>query len=203
MKIGEYGSSSFDGYIDEVRVSNIARPAEWIKASYNNQRGSGNYSTFGVEETLDTDNDGILNNGDGSGVIGDNFCTGGETTDCDDNCADTPNPNQEDMDSDGVGDACDNCRAVENPDQSDSNSEEDDNTALEGEQHYGDVCDPDFDNDGDAGISDFNEWRRYAGQDVPPAPEYIDLNNDGTIWIQDYNIWRSYYAQPPGPGIGD
>ncbi|UCF66841.1 MAG: FG-GAP repeat protein, partial [Acidobacteriota bacterium] len=55
----------------------------------------------------DQDGDGILDDGSGNGVRGDEPCIGGETTDCDDNCPTTYNPNQEDADSDGIGDACD------------------------------------------------------------------------------------------------
>ncbi|MCB9732857.1 MAG: thrombospondin type 3 repeat-containing protein [Deltaproteobacteria bacterium] len=36
-----------------------------------------------------------------------NECTGGETTNCLDNCPDTANPDQADMDGDGIGDNCD------------------------------------------------------------------------------------------------
>jgi len=54
----------------------------------------------------DDDDDGILDDGDNSGVIGDNYCTGGETVDCDDNCQFDENPDQEDNDGDGVGDIC-------------------------------------------------------------------------------------------------
>jgi hypothetical protein len=48
----------------------------------------------------DTDADGICDGGPG------NFCARGETTDCKDNCQFVPNPNQEDTNWDGVGDAC-------------------------------------------------------------------------------------------------
>ena len=57
----------------------------------------------------DSDGDGILDDGDNSGTPGDNPCTGGQTTQCDDNCPNNSNPGQEDADSDEVGDACDEC----------------------------------------------------------------------------------------------
>jgi len=56
---------------------------------------------------VDTDSDGILDDGDLSGIVGDHPCTGGATADCDDNCLETPNANQADGDVDGIGDACD------------------------------------------------------------------------------------------------
>lgn len=54
----------------------------------------------------DTDEDGVLDDGDGSGVAGDNPCTDGVMENCDDNCRFHENPDQEDYDVDGVGDAC-------------------------------------------------------------------------------------------------
>lgn len=55
----------------------------------------------------DSDGDGISDDGDYSGLTGDNPCTGGNIYNCDDNCRLTPNPAQEDTDEDGYGNACD------------------------------------------------------------------------------------------------
>ncbi len=61
----------------------------------------------------DVDCDGIPDDGDLSGIVGDNPCTGGETANCDDNCRWTWNAVQEDgggvgalSTADGIGDAC-------------------------------------------------------------------------------------------------
>ncbi|UCF67727.1 MAG: thrombospondin type 3 repeat-containing protein, partial [Acidobacteriota bacterium] len=99
----------------------------------------------------DADGDGILEDGDTSGTPGDNPCTGGQTSGCDDNCPRTANADQADTDADGTGDACeggdrdfdnvpdaiDNCPDTPNPDQSDID-----------EDGTGDACDPDIDGDG-------------------------------------------------------
>lgn len=98
---------------------------------------SSTYSAAG-----DIDGDGILDDGDGSGMAGDNFCTGGQIRGCDDNCIYTPNADQADANGDGLGDACidpdsdgvinadDNCPAICNKEQRDA-----DNDGI------GDVCD--------------------------------------------------------------
>ncbi len=70
-----------------------------------------------LEHVPDIDGDGILNDGDFSGSPLDNPCTGGAVADCDDNCQTTYNPNQEDFDSDGIGDICDSEVTYYVPDQ--------------------------------------------------------------------------------------
>lgn len=151
----------------------------------------------------DTDHDGIFDDGNRSGVIGDNYCTAGNTINCDDNCISVPNANQADQDADKVGDTCDNCRAVANPDQRDANASEDDNLSKDGIQHYGDVCDADFNESGLVGLEDYSLWRQYYRSNVPPAPADLDVNHNGLVDMEDYSAWRQSYRQSPGPGVGD
>ncbi len=54
----------------------------------------------------DADEDGILNDGDASGVAGDNPCMGGAVDTCDDNCPVVANADQADANGNGIGDAC-------------------------------------------------------------------------------------------------
>ncbi|MEE2787535.1 MAG: prenyltransferase/squalene oxidase repeat-containing protein [Myxococcota bacterium] len=64
------------------------------------------------------------------GVCGDDLADEDGICQGDDNCPDTPNPDQNDVDDDGIGDACDNCPGDHNPGQDDSD--------LDG---LGDACD--------------------------------------------------------------
>ena len=42
--------SSFDGYLDEIRVSNTPRSSDWIKTEYNNQSSPSTFYTLGSQE---------------------------------------------------------------------------------------------------------------------------------------------------------
>jgi hypothetical protein len=127
----------FDGTIDELRISNVARqPIEFCLLAECPSDG-GTSALFHLNEmggTVADDSspngyDGVLNNGaffqqcpadqDGDGI-----------SDVDDNCPTIPNSNQANDDADSYGDACDNCPSVTNQSQTDTDSDT-----------YGDLCD--------------------------------------------------------------
>jgi hypothetical protein len=207
-----YGTASrlYDGSIDvgnvsTARVSNLTDGLTYYFAltAYDLSGNESEYSNE-VSKFIPGDGDGIPDDGDHSGIAGDNTCTGeGNTVNCDDNCPNAYNPDQTDTDSDGVGDACDNCKVVPNPDQFDSNSDEDDNTSIPGIQHYGNACDPDFDNNGVVSKKDRRKLKRYYGIELPEDKDHLDLDGDTIILDEDINILRKYFRNAPGPGIGD
>lgn len=108
----------------------------------------------------DDDNDGIFDDGDGSGEEGDLRCTNDVVTQCDDNCPTIINPDQTDSDNDTVGDVCDNCPSISNEHQSDI-----DNDGV------GNLCDDDVDGDGLFNHED-NCW-------YTPNPDQTDTDADG------------------------
>ena len=99
----------YSGYIDIGNVTTIrigSLPAGYIYFALTAYDASGNESGYSneVRKTVLADSDGVSDDEDDSGFIGDNPCTGGNTVNCDDNCPNTYNPDQADLDGDGIGD---------------------------------------------------------------------------------------------------
>jgi len=132
---------------------------------------------------LDTDGDGIFDEGSGDGWIGNQPCLGG-VAGCDDNCRFTFNPSQSDGDADGVGDACDNCPMVINPDQADMDRD-----------GIGDACDQDRDGDGLPNGGD-------ACPDDRDDPGSPDNDGDGVPDVCDNCPWDANPGQDDGDDDG-
>ncbi len=92
-----------------------------------------------------------------------------------------------DTDGDGVPDATDNCIMITNPDQRDSNGD-----------GFGNVCDPDLNNNGSVDLTDYSIFRAAFGTSDPDA----DFNGDNNVDLADYTIFRSLFGQSPGPSGG-
>ena len=150
------------GSIDSVRVMNRPLTSDESLHYPLVEWGFGDFLDVN-DSQLDWDGDGILDDGDNSGIAGDHPCIDGQTEDCDDNAPTKKNDLQEDDDADGVGDAADNCPAIANPAQKDQNG-----------NGVGNACDPtmplDYDHDG------------LAEDDLCPFafdPQQLDLDGNG------------------------
>lgn len=89
-----------------------------------------------------------------------------------------------DTDGDGVADTSDNCTLVANADQRDTNGD-----------GFGNICDPDLNNDGMVNVGDYGLFRNALSSQSPDA----DFNGDGVVNTADYGILRGSIGKVPGP----
>ncbi|NNF17147.1 MAG: hypothetical protein HKN70_10395 [Gammaproteobacteria bacterium] len=98
----------------------------------------------------------------------------------------TPEPEYLDSDGDGVADDLDNCVLVANPDQRDTHGD-----------GYGNLCDPDLNNDG---IVNFLDLSEFSNSFLAVGPDLdADFNGDELVNFGDLPILQQYFLGPPGP----
>lgn len=98
--------------------------------------------------------------------------------------ADTVTEPVVDTDGDGVADNLDNCKLVANANQRDTDND-----------GYGNICDPDFNQNKIVDPLDLNSLKAQFGKASPNH----DLNGNGIVDPLDLNILKSYWGKAPGP----
>lgn len=93
-----------------------------------------------------------------------------------------------DSDGDGVQDLVDNCSAVANANQRDTDGD-----------HYGNLCDPDFNNDGAVNFLDLALLQPVF---FLQGAFDQDMDGDGFVNFTDLNLFRQYFFGVPGPAGG-
>lgn len=89
-----------------------------------------------------------------------------------------------DTDGDGVADNADNCKLVANANQRNTDGD-----------NFGNICDPDFNQNKIVDPLDLNNLKAKLGQVSPNQ----DLNGNGIVDPVDLNILKSYLGKAPGP----
>ena len=95
-----------------------------------------------------------------------------------------------DTDTDGIPDTADNCIEIANVDQRDTNGD-----------GYGNVCDPDLNNDGSVNFADYSLLVNLF-LTTPQSPNWnpdADFNGDDLVNFADFSIIPEFFLMPPGP----
>ncbi|MEM7084145.1 MAG: thrombospondin type 3 repeat-containing protein [Pseudomonadota bacterium] len=90
-----------------------------------------------------------------------------------------------DSDGDGVDDSADNCTLEANADQRDTDAD-----------GYGNICDPDLNNDGVVNFLDVTAWVPFFNTATTGD---ADLDGDGIANFVDFSIIANFFLGPPGP----
>lgn len=93
-----------------------------------------------------------------------------------------------DNDGDGVPDLIDNCSSIANADQRNTDGD-----------LYGNICDPDFNNDGAVNFQDLSLLQETF---FLQGGFHQDMNGDGFVNFGDLNLFAPYFLSVPGPAGG-
>jgi hypothetical protein len=96
-----------------------------------------------------------------------------------------------DSDGDGVKDVSDNCSDVSNPDQDDWDADD-----------CGNLCDADYDQNGQVDFGDFGAFANAFGTDGNPAQQHVEAISavlPRVVDFGDFGYFAGAFGAAPGP----